>query len=134
EPDNDIVLGDPNVSRHHGELRHGPGGWEYYDLQSSQGSFVDGRKVPTVPIKGAISIVLGVPPRGVALDFVVSSEDATTVAPSGPTPATALVGGPAPSPAPGPGVPPPGGPIGPPSGGPMGGPGMPPGGPSIPPG
>jgi pSer/pThr/pTyr-binding forkhead associated (FHA) protein len=110
EADNDVVLTDPNVSRHHGELRFGPSGWEFFDLQSSQGSFVDGRRINALPIKGGVQVTLGVPGRGIVVDLVTAADDATSVTPPGPAGATALAG-PAPAGAPpsGIGAPPPGG-------------------------
>ena len=45
-PDNDLVLSDLNVSRHHAELRksaHRP--YEIVDLGSHNGTFVNGQRV-----------------------------------------------------------------------------------------
>lgn len=42
--DCDIVLDDPNVSRHHAELRPADGGWAVYDLGSTNGIKVNGRR------------------------------------------------------------------------------------------
>jgi hypothetical protein len=45
-PDNDIVLADLHVSRHHAELRRHPGGsFEIIDLNSHGGTFVNGERV-----------------------------------------------------------------------------------------
>jgi ABC transport system ATP-binding/permease protein len=45
-PDNDVVLADLNVSRHHAELRKSPtGSYEIVDLGSHNGTFVNGQKV-----------------------------------------------------------------------------------------
>jgi len=45
-PDNDLVLSDLNVSRHHAELRKSPtGSYEIVDLGSHNGTFVNGQKV-----------------------------------------------------------------------------------------
>jgi ABC-type multidrug transport system ATPase subunit/pSer/pThr/pTyr-binding forkhead associated (FHA) protein len=45
-PDNDLVLSDLNVSRHHAELRKSPTGrYEIVDLGSHNGTFVNGQKV-----------------------------------------------------------------------------------------
>jgi ABC transport system ATP-binding/permease protein len=44
-PDNDVVVGDLLVSRHHAELRGSPGrGYELVDLGSHNGTFVNGRR------------------------------------------------------------------------------------------
>ena len=46
EPDNDVVLSDLNVSRHHAELRKSPtGSYEIVDLGSHNGTFVNGQPV-----------------------------------------------------------------------------------------
>jgi len=43
--DNDIVLADLSVSRHHAELRHVAGGYEIADLDSHNGTFLNGVRV-----------------------------------------------------------------------------------------
>lgn len=45
-PDNDLTLADTLVSRHHAELRLEPQGATITDLHSSNGSFVDGARLP----------------------------------------------------------------------------------------
>ena len=46
EPDNDVILSDLNVSRHHAELRKSPtGSYEIVDLASHNGTFVNGQRV-----------------------------------------------------------------------------------------
>ena len=47
-PDNDLVLPDLDVSRHHAELRRSPtGSYEIVDLGSHNGTFVNGQRVTT---------------------------------------------------------------------------------------
>jgi len=48
----DIVLADPHVSRYHAELRWDPQqGWQVRDLGSHNGTFVNGRRVSTAPLR-----------------------------------------------------------------------------------
>jgi cytochrome P450/NADPH-cytochrome P450 reductase len=49
-PDNDIVVTDPGVSRHHAELHSVAGAYSIVDLGSNNGTFVNGRRVTTVPL------------------------------------------------------------------------------------
>src|SRR5580700_2592453 len=45
-PDNDITLSDLDVSRHHAELRRNPdGSFEIIDLNSHQGTYVNGERI-----------------------------------------------------------------------------------------
>lgn len=48
--DNDIVVRDPGVSRHHAELREAGGGYRIVDLDSSNGTFVNNQRVTDVPL------------------------------------------------------------------------------------
>jgi hypothetical protein len=43
--DCDVVLGDAGISRHHAQIRPGPGGWTIEDLGSTNGVLVNGRRV-----------------------------------------------------------------------------------------
>ena len=43
--DNDVVVEDRRVSRHHARLQRGPRGWEIMDLASTNGTFVNGKQV-----------------------------------------------------------------------------------------
>ena len=45
DPANDLVLDDPNVSRHHAEIRPSGGSWIVNDLGSTNGIKVNGRRV-----------------------------------------------------------------------------------------
>ena len=50
-PDNDLVLPDLNVSRHHAEIRKSPtGSYEIVDLSSHNGTYVNGRRVSSAVI------------------------------------------------------------------------------------
>ena len=58
--DADCVLRDPNVSRHHAELRRSPAGdWTVADLGSTNGIKVNGRRVGSTRLKSGDSVTLG---------------------------------------------------------------------------
>jgi FhaA, N-terminal domain/FHA domain len=58
--DADCVLRDPNVSRHHAELRRGPGGeWTIADLGSTNGVKVNDRRVGSARLNAGDSVTLG---------------------------------------------------------------------------
>ena len=57
--DNDVVVEDRRVSRHHARLQRGPRGWEIMDLASTNGTFVNGRAVKQRPIAAGETISLG---------------------------------------------------------------------------
>ena len=59
-PDNDLVLDDLLVSRHHAELRKRPdGGYEVADLGSQNGTFVNGRRIAAQPLTDSDTIGIG---------------------------------------------------------------------------
>lgn len=58
--DADCVLRDPNVSRHHAELRRSPAGeWSIADLGSTNGVKVNGRRVGSTRLKSGDQVTLG---------------------------------------------------------------------------
>ena len=58
--DADCVLRDPNVSRHHAELRRSPAGeWTIADLGSTNGIKVNGRRVGSTRLKAGDEVTLG---------------------------------------------------------------------------
>jgi len=58
--DADCVLRDPNVSRHHAELRRSPRGeWTIADLGSTNGVKVNGRRVGSTRLKAGDQVTLG---------------------------------------------------------------------------
>jgi ABC-type multidrug transport system ATPase subunit len=59
-PDNDLVLDDLLVSRHHAELRPSPdGGYEIADLDSQNGTFVNGRRIATQRLTDSDTLGIG---------------------------------------------------------------------------
>ncbi len=60
-PDNDVVVADLSVSRHHAELRKAPqGGYEIVDLASFNGTFVNGQRITTSrPLTGSDVVGVG---------------------------------------------------------------------------
>jgi ABC transport system ATP-binding/permease protein len=57
-PDNDLVLVDLDVSRHHAELRKSPTGtYEIVDLGSHNGTFVNGRRISSSTVLSEADIV-----------------------------------------------------------------------------
>lgn len=59
EDDNDVVLTDPSVSRHHLRIEHGGDGWTLADLGSSAGTWQDGTRVDRVALSGTQRFTLG---------------------------------------------------------------------------
>jgi hypothetical protein len=58
--DADCVLRDPNVSRHHAELRRSPAGdWTIADLGSTNGIKVNGRRVGSTRLESGDQVTLG---------------------------------------------------------------------------
>ncbi len=59
DPDNDLVLDDRRVSRRHAEIRLRLGRYTLYDLQSTNGTFVNGRRVAEVVLGDGDRVVIG---------------------------------------------------------------------------
>ncbi len=59
-PDNDLVLRDLDVSRHHAELRKSAGGaYEIVDLGSHNGTFVNGRRISSAVLSESDIVSIG---------------------------------------------------------------------------
>jgi hypothetical protein len=56
----DIVVSDPNVSRRHAELRRDNGPWTIFDLGSTNGIKVNGRRVRDAALREGDRVTLGV--------------------------------------------------------------------------
>ena len=59
DPSSTVVLESTAVSRQHGRVQQGQSGWEYVDLDSTQGSFVDGARVRVHPVRNETVVTLG---------------------------------------------------------------------------
>ena len=56
---NDIVISDPKVSSFHARLDRAPEGFVVVDLKSRNGSFINGRRVETGPLKNGDEVRMG---------------------------------------------------------------------------
>ncbi len=59
DPDNDLVLDDRRVSRRHAEIRLRLGRYTLYDLQSTNGTFVNGRRVAEIALSDGDRLTIG---------------------------------------------------------------------------
>jgi hypothetical protein len=55
----DVVLRAPAISRLHLEITYGDGRWQAWDLGSTNGSYVDGRRVQAADVRPGDVLVLG---------------------------------------------------------------------------
>jgi len=69
-PSNDLAIGDPTVSRFHCEVRATPDGARLVDLQSSNGTVVDGLRITDAWLRDGSQIVVG----ATTLGFRVGNE------------------------------------------------------------
>ncbi|HVR43480.1 MAG TPA: FHA domain-containing protein [Thermoanaerobaculia bacterium] len=59
DADNDIVLRDPRVSRHHARVVFEKGFFVVYDLASANGTFVNGKRIQVAPLVNGVQIRMG---------------------------------------------------------------------------
>lgn len=59
ELDNTLRLSDPSISRHHAVIRQVPAGYEIHDLESSNGVFLNGARVPSALLQDGDRVLLG---------------------------------------------------------------------------
>lgn len=59
DPENDLVLDDRRVSRRHAEIRLRLGRYTLYDLQSTNGTWVNGRRVAEVVLSDGDRVLIG---------------------------------------------------------------------------
>ena len=57
--DNDLVLRDVRVSRHHAAIEPVADGWVVRDLNSTNGTYIEGQRVNEVRVSGAAELALG---------------------------------------------------------------------------
>lgn len=57
--ENDIVIPDPSISRHHGQFVAQPEGWEIVDFQSTNGTAVNGERIEHTIIQGGDRLLFG---------------------------------------------------------------------------
>jgi pSer/pThr/pTyr-binding forkhead associated (FHA) protein len=70
DEDNDIVLESSTVSRRHGILERRGEKWVYTDLNSRNGSFVDGKPIQEATMGNGMTVQLGKDPgKGVTIIF-----------------------------------------------------------------
>ena len=59
DPGNDIILRDPKVSRHHGEIVFERGFFVLHDLSSANGTYVNGKRVRVAPLTHGARLRMG---------------------------------------------------------------------------
>src|ERR1700731_4858567 len=57
--ENDVVLADVSVSRHHAEIRRGPDGWTIHDLKSTNGVEINRVSVRSAPLHAGDRVTIG---------------------------------------------------------------------------
>ena len=74
-PDNDIVIDTPVVSRHHAVFERSAEGWTCTDLNSSNGTRLNGNRIQKIPLKDGMHLVLGKDPlKAVTLTFQLTAQ------------------------------------------------------------
>ena len=74
--ENDIAIDCGSVSVRHAEMKRVKGGYELWDLGSTNGIKLDGERYEMIPLQSGISVNLG----DVAFDFVLSDEELEALA------------------------------------------------------
>jgi ABC-type multidrug transport system ATPase subunit len=97
ESSSDIAYDDIRVSRKHAQIRCEGDHWVFEDLNSRNGTFVDGNRITRVPLTGHAAFRLGGATVGPILETSVqdASTPAPTASPSQPIPVAAAVPTPA---------------------------------------
>ncbi|MCC5950691.1 MAG: FHA domain-containing protein [Acidimicrobiia bacterium] len=74
DPDVEVPISDPDVSRRHAEVRNDGTRWVMSDLGSEQGIFVHGQRVDERPLSGVTTVWLGRPGAGTRVVLLTSGE------------------------------------------------------------
>lgn len=74
--DNDIAINCGSVSVHHAVMERTPGGYQIRDLDSTNGTKIDGERKPTITLRDGISVKMG----DVSFDFTLSDEEKEALA------------------------------------------------------
>ncbi|MBU6326977.1 MAG: FHA domain-containing protein [Verrucomicrobia bacterium] len=74
--DNDIAINCASVSVHHAVMERIEGGYQIRDLDSTNGSKLDGARMPIIPLRDGLSVKLG----DVSFDFSLSDEEKEALA------------------------------------------------------
>jgi pSer/pThr/pTyr-binding forkhead associated (FHA) protein len=75
DPDCDVVIDDPLVSRHQLRFSHTGKHWTVEDLRSSRGTYMDGRRIAgRTPAEGAFTLRLGGSDAGAELEVITPGE------------------------------------------------------------
>ena len=83
DPDCDVYLDDPRVSREHAALRVVDGTWVLEDLSSRNGTWLDGERVYRLEITGSLTIRLASADDGPLIHLEVPTPPSGTAAPPG---------------------------------------------------
>ncbi|AZR72960.1 hypothetical protein BBF96_05860 [Anoxybacter fermentans] len=57
--DNQIMINDPNVSRYHARIVYNNNNWQIEDLNSTNGVFINGKRITISPLKSGDKICIG---------------------------------------------------------------------------
>jgi hypothetical protein len=74
--DNDIAINCGSVSVHHAVMERIAGGYQIRDLESTNGTKLDGSRLPTIALRDGLSVKLG----DVAFDFSLTDEEKEALA------------------------------------------------------
>jgi pSer/pThr/pTyr-binding forkhead associated (FHA) protein len=69
--ENDIAINCGSVSVKHAVMERIPGGYQIRDLGSTNGSKLDGERLPVIPLRDGVTVMLG----DVSFDFSLSDEE-----------------------------------------------------------